>query len=216
MLEGKRVQVPGYWIADYRLREVPRPRELILLLHGYTESGVNMVRRLEPVFSADAAVLAPNGPFPMPRKTENGYKVGYAWYFYDPMKDEYFIDMELGCQYLKGLIEKLGLADLPTRIVGFSQGGYLAPFFASRHGSVIQVIGVASQFLHEEIPQDLPFRLDTIMGADDDVVSPDVARISHESLVARGARGSFELVPGVGHLIDAQVQAVIGRKLRET
>src|SRR5690349_8872786 len=117
-----RAEIPGTLISDYVLRQVPEPRELILILHGYTLSGKFMYDRLIGVCPEHAVVLAPNAPFPIPeRKPDGSFRAGFSWYFYNPAKDDYFIDMRVSIELLTGLVRKLGLANLPIRIVGFSQ-----------------------------------------------------------------------------------------------
>lgn len=210
-MNPQRVTFPSLWVADYLLRLPAQPQRLYLLLHGYQQSARSLYAKLEPRLPQDAAVLAPNGPYPMPERRDGGYRVGYSWYFYDNTRDEYFIDMEVGLQFVDHLIQKLGLADLPTTLIGFSQGGYLAPFAASRLKRSEQVIGIASRFLEEELPLQLPFRLDAVHGAEDDVVPIQESRSSHRFFLDAGTRGEFVSIPGAGHratpeIIDAALE----------
>src|SRR4051794_31786006 len=124
-----RAQVPATLVGDYLYREASQPRELVILLHGFQQSGKHMADKLAGCFSEQVSILAPNAPFPLPeRKPDGSYRVGFSWYFYNAPMDEYYIDMSVALEYLQGLVLKLGLEKLPKRIVGFSQGGYLAPF----------------------------------------------------------------------------------------
>jgi hypothetical protein len=86
-----RLEVPGTLIADYILRAPEKPRELYLLLHGYALTARSIHDKLVGILPADSAVLAPNGPYPVPEKVEVGYRVGFSWYFSDPFTDEYLI-----------------------------------------------------------------------------------------------------------------------------
>jgi predicted esterase len=164
---------------------------------------------LKDTFPKDALVLAPNGLFPIPQRTEAGYKVGFSWYFYDPTPQEYFVDMNPAIYFLKAGIEKLGLAALPKRIIGFSQGGYLAPLAATKLGSVKQVIGIASEYLSDEIEGSIAFRADSVAGENDEIVKLEESRLAHQKFVKRAPAGEFFAIPGVGHKIESKVQAQI-------
>jgi len=192
---------------DYVLREPESggPSELILLLHGYGESGGSLLRRLQAALPPEALVLAPNAPFPFAEKTEERYRMAYSWYFYDFQTDEYVIDMKTSLGFLATGIEKLGYSSLPLRIIGFSQGGYLAPFVGERLARTRQVIGLHSTYLHEELAPALGFRADNIVGALDTVVDPESSRRSHAQILKRSRGGAFFSLEGVGHRIDEAV-----------
>lgn len=219
----RRRTVAATHVADYAIRESKgAPRRLILLLHGFTQDGAGMLRRCESVLSApeleDALVLAPCGPYPMPRqapaRSERSFDVGYSWYFYDVHRDEYFIDMEVAIRYLEALIADLGARDLPATVVGFSQGGYLAPFLTSALPRLEHVIGIAAQYLKGEVPEPVSFRMDAIHGTDDEVVPFAPSERAHAEFIASGARGDFVAIPRAGHRIDDEVLKALARLLR--
>ena len=200
---------------DYYLREAKGPpRELVVLLHGYSESGSRILHKLQDAVSADCAILAPNGPFPLPERTEHGYKLGFAWYMYDPASKEYFIDMRPGITFLQQGLSQLGFTSIPKRLIGFSQGGYLAPIIAQSLLNVKQVIGIASEFLKDEMDPEIPFRVDGIFGELDLVVTPAESEATHRCLTQAGVRGSFQIVPGLGHKIDGEVVKRVSELLK--
>jgi predicted esterase len=201
---------------DYHL-QLPlneRPEEVILLLHGYSESGTRILNKAGPAIPdslrARAAVFAPNGPFPLPilpEKAGDPYKVGFSWYFYDRSTQQYYIDMETAIEFLSAGLEALQLESLPKRIIGFSQGGYLATLLGARLDSVKQVVGIACEYLHDEVLGKVQYRLDGIHGADDPVVSLDDAKESYAQMKhSRSLTGEFVELPSVGHRIDSTVQ----------
>lgn len=217
-----RISVPANLVFDYELRKAPNdaPRELIILLHGFAESGKRIYDKLISSLPETSAVLAPNGPFPMairmPEGSKELFKLVYSWYFYDPGKKEYFIDMAIALQFLKSGIEKLGYKELPKRVIGFSQGGYLAPIAAQHLGKVTQVVGLACEYLSDEIsmPLDAPldFRVDGIHGKRDETVSVASAKLSHESLLkTRKADGRFCELPETTHKIDDEMRKMLKR-----
>lgn len=226
-----RVQVSVPAVSDLTVREPAKgaPSRLILLLHGYEESGERIFRKLEPAldrFFDDALIVAPNGPFPIPRrasmpsegaeKTGPRYSVGFSWYFYDFVTDEYYIDMAIAIEFLRGIVSKVGAEALPKTLIGFSQGGYLAPFAAAALPGTRQVIGIGARYLDEELPAGAPvFRCDSIHGTEDDRVSFSDSMRSHQNLLARGGRGAFRALQGGGHRIDEAVRLAVRELLSE-
>jgi predicted esterase len=110
-------------------------------------------------------------------------------------------------------IEKLGFGGLPLRVIGFSQGGYLAPLVAMKVPSARQVIAVAARFVDEEIEGVPSFRYDNVHGLKDEVVNPAGARKYHGKLLARGGRGEVFEDPESGHRLSPGIVALIRRAL---
>jgi predicted esterase len=208
-----RLELPGTVIADYILRAPANPKELYLLLHGYGLTARSIFDKLSGVLPADAAVLAPNGPYPVPEKQEVGYRIGYSWYFYDPFADEYLIDHANSIRFLTQGIGKLGFGGLPVRVIGFSQGGYLAPLVALQLPKARQVIGVAARFLDDEIEGVPSFRYDNVHGGKDEVVNPAGSRKYHGKLIARGGRGEFLEDAESGHRLSPGIVALVKKAL---
>ncbi len=207
---SSRIHVPVDLVFDYESRPAvePRPERVALLLHGYEQNGRYMINKLGPAFDESTYVIAPNGPFPLPKRTDEGYRVGFSWYFYDPKTDDYYIDMSVSIQAIKSLLGKLQLEELPIVIVGFSQGGYLAPFVAKalkardRH-----VVGIACEFLYDEVvPYPKEIRMDAIHGEKDTITDPVQAQIAHKKFVEMGSKGEFTLIPNLEHRITDQVR----------
>ena len=123
----KRAKIFCESICDYELID-KSSEKLYLLLHGYAESAKKIIYKTEHILDQDASILAPNGPFPLPVRLEDRFKLTYAWYFFDTIKKEYYIDHEYPSQFLKGLTQQVQPKASEVIILGFSQGGYLAPF----------------------------------------------------------------------------------------
>ena len=204
-----------YWI-DYRLEGNPegggsQGGRVYLLLHGYGENGDKAFRHMAPALlpsdndnnDDDILILAPNAPFPIPSKV--GVPVAaFAWYFYDPVREVFHIDYSCPASILKALLFHLGLHERPTTVIGFSQGGYLAPFVGEKVASIDHVIGVACRFREDKLGDTLSFRLDGIHGSEDEIVDPHNAQKSHAKLLqdrkGRGrVEGQFHLLEGEGH-----------------
>jgi len=210
LMENTRVLVQGLLACDFVKRGAEDPRGVVLLLHGFNESGEKIFQRLESSIPPDLEVIAPNGPYPMPERLEGGgYRMGFSWYFYDDSKDEYFIDPEVSVIYLRNLIHHLGLAGRPLRVIGFSQGGYLAPFLAKTDLQLKHVIGIGCRFLEDELPRIQGVRLDAIHGAKDERISLADAQRSHDKLRERGVSGEFRVFAEAGHRITPEMLAAV-------
>jgi predicted esterase len=179
--------------------------KVILLLHGYEQHGTYMMRKFLPSLPSDFLVLAPNGPFPLPKQVNGNIQIGHAWYFYHPVENKYFVTMDLAVNYLYAMLEKLTLLENDIYIVGFSQGGYLAPFVGKKLPCCKQVISLQARYRDEALSEKLPFRMDAIHGDCDSIVDPKKSQESHSQLVERGNVGNFYLLPGVGHVINDSV-----------
>jgi len=218
----KRLTVQSHLPFDYWLRPTASPAELILLLHGFAETGERILSKLVSTLPENAVVVAPNGPFLMPHKKDDKYFATYAWYFYDPALAEYFIDMQTAVECLQHGIEALGMKVLPKRIIGFSQGGYLAPIVAQSLEGVTQVVGISCETLVDEIPgypQFRPefrpqFRVDAIHGSMDEAVSLRDAQSAHLKWTRSGFPGTFSTLDGVGHRIEDTVRSALRRVLQ--
>lgn len=200
-----RFELPGTIISDYVLGGASNPRRLHILLHGYQQNAALLDRKLAPAIPPEDAYLALNGPYPLPERTETGFRVGFAWYFYNPATDEYYIDMRVATRLIAEAVRSLGFEDLPKTLIGFSQGGYLAPFAASELRGVTQVVGIACRFLVEELPGTPAFRVDAIHGTEDEITPCLPSRECHMALVRSGVQGKFIELPGVAHRITPEV-----------
>ena len=195
------------WDASYQLTSVANPQRLLILLHGFQQTGSDIMRILRLELPPHTAVLAPDAPFPIPQKQAGGYRPAFSWYFFDPANEHYLHDMSLACRYLSALVTELGLTHLPTCIAGFSQGGYLAPHAGLQLPNTQQIIGINCRFRSEALMQKLPFLIDGINGEQDLIVDAKRARGCHEELISRGNQGVYRLIPGAGHGLSANIRS---------
>lgn len=205
----------GKFTARYIYNPAAKNAPVFILLHGYSQTGEVFLKKLASILPEGAGVLAPNGPFPVPESDGKGYRLGFSWYFYEPKVDEYYIDMELGRNYVASLIESLGLNESAKIIVGYSQGGYIAPFVAAKLKNVRQVLGINCQFLDEEMPEILPCPMDQVQGSEDQIVTPENSKKSFEKLVARGMKGTFVEVKGASHGLTPPLLEEVSKLLKQ-
>lgn len=204
----RRIHPP--WMADYALKECEDPKELVVLLHGWQQHGEIILHIMERLFGPRSLLLAPNGPFPAPYPTKGGYRKTYGWYFFDVKTSEYLVPMDFSVDYVGTLVDALGYGALPKRVVGFSMGAYVAPFIADGLTDVRQVVGVNGRYRSEVLARPLPFRVDAVHGAEDEVVDPVRAQACHGEVLAAGNTGLFRLVPGCGHKPGEALMQALG------
>ncbi len=203
------------WPVSYELKGPDTPNQLAILLHGYQQKGELIMAMLGDCFADDTLVIAPDGPFPTVAQTGAGRRfLGFTWYFFDSEANRYLTPMDQSLDILTELILSLDLGHLPTRVVGFSQGGYLAPFLAQRLPAATQVVGLNCRFRDEVLRGPLPFRLDALHGARDILVDPNRARDCHRAILADGGEGQFRELPQSGHRIDADLRLALKDMLR--
>lgn len=213
--EIKKAEVPGPHYANYLLVKKPDAREVCLLLHGYAETGIYFYEKLKDSLPEHATVIAPDGPFFIPVMTRKGYRRGHSWYFYDGTTDEYIIDMSIGVEYILNIFQKENLMKMPVRIVGYSQGGYFAPFVGLRLKHTRQVIGMNSQFLDDELT-DLPsFAMHALNGAKDEIVESTKSEQSVKNMSGRGIRADFELIEDGTHRLGPEFMERLNTLLKQ-
>ncbi len=209
-MKYERKRIPCHTVTDYILTGDPKSERLYLLLHGFNESGEKVHKRLAPLLPKDALVLSPNGNFPLPvKRPDEGYTVNFGWYFFDNSTNTYFIDYDLPSEILINLIDELGFKEKKLFIIGYSQGGYLAPFMALKHGNVEKVIGMACVFRHKMFESKPTFPMIAIHGTDDLMVSFEGQKQSVEEMKGAGLNVDFIALEGAGHRLDDQFKKAV-------
>lgn len=186
-------------------RRVDSPREIYLLLHGLGERGKRIFRKLLPYLPEDALVIAPNGPFPIRRDKADRMDFGHSWYFYDKVEKKYFINQDLAKYWLRDLLKTENPGGLPVTIIGFSQGGYLAPLAGKEIKETKLIIGLACEFRTTLITEKLPFPMVAIHGDKDEIVSLNSALAESEKLKEIGIQVDFRIVKDTAHEITSEM-----------
>lgn len=200
-------------LLDGMIRRVEDPKQIILLLHGFNERGRRIYRKLIGALPADATVIAPNGPFPIPRMKENEIQYGFTWYFYDRFKKDYFITMEFPISWLQELLKLENPKNLPVTIIGFSQGGYLAPSLGLSLKETKMVIGIGCEFRSVLLKTKPSFPLIAIHGDADETVKKEWAQEQIHLLAERGINVDLHIVAGAKHEITAAVADLVQKTL---
>jgi predicted esterase len=212
-LEEDRWLFQSFALMDGTVRKVEHPQEIILLLHGYNERGRRIFRKLLPYLPKEALILAPNGPFPLPRPKEDRLDFGFAWYFFDRFKKTYLINQDLPKNWLREFVRQNNPDHLPLTIIGFSQGGYLAPLAGLLLPETKLVVGLGCEFRSPLLPQICPFPLVGLHGEQDEVISPASSQKEAEVLQQRGFDCEWFLIHDCKHEVNAnaglKVQAIL-------
>lgn len=195
--------------ATVKMTGVIRPsneaKQCFLLLHGLSERGRRIYRKLLPALPDNSIIIAPNGPFPMPRIKENKMDMGYAWYVYDKFTQTYVIDQEMAVSALTKILSQNNPDNLPLTIIGFSQGGYLAPHIAQKISQTKLVLGLGCEFRSSFFGDQINYSLEAIHGSADLIISPESALKEIKALDARGIKCGWSLVEGPGHEINREI-----------
>jgi len=201
-------------IPSYYLHVNPRSERdpVVILAHGFSDSGSSFFRRVAPAFSEHHEVLAPNGLFPQPIRQEGVWKEAYAWFFADLEKKKIYIHPDVSARAIAGIVGDLSLVNRPKILLGFSQGGYFLPYLAKELRNVQRMIMIGSGFRPADFEKyELRFPVSAIHGDADDVISMENSQEEFQRLGAHNLGGDFHVIPGMTHSIDDKGRA----KLRE-
>lgn len=196
-------------------RKPENPASITLLLHGLDERGLRIYRKLLKYLPEDSHVIAPNAPFPLPRLKTDRIDLGYTWYFYDKFTRTYQIDQTLALSLLHSLLREVNPQNLPVTIIGFSQGGYLAPLLAYQEKNTRHVIGLGCEFRSHFFPSKPTFTLDAVHGEADSIILPDMAKNEIELLRQKDITVNWHPVPGVKHEITKEMGTVVQKILEQ-
>lgn len=200
--EEKRYVLKAQAVFDGVERTPDHPDQVILLLHGLQERGLRIYRKLIRFLPTSALILAPNAPFPLPREKDGKMEYGFCWYFYDRATKDYYLDQSLAVSWLKELLISKNVSHLPLTIIGFSQGGYLAPLLGHELPQTKLVLGLGCEFREKLVNPEIKFPLIGLHGDSDRIVNVDHSRADAEKLMARNLPVSWEPIPATGHEIS--------------
>ena len=203
--EEKRYELKALAVFDGVERPVANPEQVVLLLHGLHERGLRIYRKLVRYLPSNALILSPNAPFPLPREKAGRTEYGFCWYFYDRQTKSYFLNQELAVSWLKNFLESKNVSHLPLTIIGFSQGGYLAPMLGHALPSTRLVLGLGCEFRDNLVSDEIKFPLIGLHGEKDTIVNVAHSRSDAEKLQAKNLPVSWEMIPDTGHEISERM-----------
>lgn len=207
--DTQRVHFTAPAFIDVTSRIPSKPQEVYLLLHGLGERGKRIYRKFINSLPENVAVIAPNGPYPLPSVRNGETRYTYAWYFYDRVSQSYLINQDLPVAWLGEMIRTLDLGHLPLTIIGFSQGGYLAPFVAQSLSQTKHVIGIGCEFRSPLLKDRFDFKMTAIHGSADKIILPEWAKKEVERLRTKGVDCEFHLVDEAEHEINTDIVKMV-------
>ncbi|MEX1099983.1 MAG: hypothetical protein WEB87_06130 [Bacteriovoracaceae bacterium] len=202
-------ELPIEYSHDVHVSENESFDQVVLLLHGFQLDGKFMFKRFEKKFGARTKIIAPNAPFLVPLKKEKDWVPRYSWYFYHAQKKNFYINYEPAAKWVTKLMEQLNPEKKELAIMGYSQGGYLAPKVAELLEETVQVVGINSIFRSERFKIKENVRYDQVQGALDTIVSPVEAKAEFLAMRKAGAHGEFRQVEEEHLLNQRLVQAAL-------
>lgn len=191
-------------MANWSFREGKSNSKWILLLHGYGQTGEVALQLFNKYLPEEWSVAALDGPL-------EGHQGGRAWYLFDRAKGVYLTPLAEAYDFIVDRFQTLQLPAAQIIVLGYSQGGYLAPFVGMKLKATCKVIGLNSRFRSEDLQgAHLKFPLVGIHGENDQIVDMGRSRLCHQEIVSSGVEGEFVVVPRSGHKFDR----ALGKALR--
>ena len=175
--------------------------DAVVVLHGFGESAEIIYKKLKQVLPKTKQIIIPNGIFPIPRKVQDTYNLRFAWYFYDHKKDYYFIEYDIPANIISNLLTELKINSKVT-FLGFSQGGYLAPFCGMVYENTEKVITLNASLRLDKSETFPCFPIYCLNGDSDNLVDPYLAQERFEKFKTKGMKGAFELIAETNHEIN--------------
>ena len=191
------------------------PKEAFLLLHGLSERGRRIYRKLYSALPEGSIVMAPNAPYPMPKLNEEKMYMGYAWHIFDKFQNRYVIDKSWSINCLKEIVRISNPKKLPLTIIGFSQGGYLGWEVGLEIPETKLMIGLGCEFRSVLFKTKPKFPLVAIHGADDPVIKADKAFAEVQTLRDMGIHCDWHQIEGTSHEISTGVVNQVKEVLKQ-
>lgn len=178
------------------------PKRIFLCLHGYLLDGAYMVKEFSDMLGDDCLIISPNGPYLVPVKKGEEYFPKYSWYFFDPIKKNYYINYDPAADFLGQVLRHFNTHDLPVSILGYSQGGYLAPRVANYDKNIDQVISLASVYRPDRFEIEPHVEYNQINSKSDLVVDYKDAQEESLEMLKKTKKYCLTLIEASGHRID--------------
>lgn len=179
---------------------------VFVLFHGFRQNASWIFKNLESVISEKDSVLAFNGPFIVPRRNQRKMTKAYAWYFYNSETNEYIISNETAINVCRQVIDNFAQECSELIFIGFSQGGYLAPYMGKIYSQTSKVIMLSARFRSEDIKEKLSFPIYQIHGTEDLIIPLQRSKECFEKMIQLGNTGKFYEIQGSEHTIDAAIR----------
>ena len=184
-----------------------KPKQIIMLLHGYGDSGLGLIT-LAPYFqdaAPDALFLSPDAPFPC----EEG--IGRQWFSLRNYNPETLLEgakqaTPILNDYIDEVLAQYGLTDQELILVGFSQGTMMSLYAGPRRKTTMAgILGYSGALIGaEDLNEHNKPPIHLIHGESDEVVTIDRYHDAVTNLAQNGFDISGHSTPGLEHSIDEE------------
>ncbi len=198
----------------YILKNEQADGPVLVLLHGYSDTGAGIWNRIFVNSEYPGCLFAPNAPFPVPQKTENDWKELYAWYFRSLQPPRDIINPESSVSAMVQIMTQLKLMDREKWIIGYSQGGYFAPHLFRHIPRITRFLGMGAAYRIHDYPKNPSVMVDAMHGEVDQVVSCEKSILGFQELKKMGYSGHFEVIPSMGHNLNDHGRKYIDKWLK--
>lgn len=204
---------------DLQYKEVA-PNEsdsLFVFLHGYSQD----MSFLYNYYNKDCKKLGHHSvflqaPFPLvgrfPLDTTPDKKKllsGYAWYFYDASTEEYLIPYTTPVSWIKNFLEQQFSNKTNIVIIGYSQGGYLAPFLAEQLTNIKKIIGINCSFRYDLLEKFECPEVYQLQGQADVIVTPELSQERFGEFQSKYQfKGSFQMLEDETHKLTTSLKKI--------
>jgi predicted esterase len=191
------------------LRNESAPDRCLFLLHGYGERKERIMRKLGEALQAEAKrIIALNAPFPVPQLSGEEFREGYSWFFRSLSKNKVLIHPSVCESLFRQAVDKLGLHDTKTTVIGFSQGGYVMPYLAKHLNNLEAMIGISCGVHRADHPELLSGDLYIVHADKDSLSDIDEAEKNFRDLSRTGNKGFFQRLSGEHAINSEKIEAV--------
>jgi predicted esterase len=178
----------------------------IVLLHGFRQTNSWIYKNLQEYIPKEYTIICPNGPYLVPRRNPNLMDRVFAWYFFNNKINKYLVPIEDSVRIVLETIKKFSPINNEIIVVGFSQGGYIAPFIAKELALAKDCIQICARIRTELLKEKYNFNLHAIHGEQDKLVSIDRVKKCFDEFIVYGNKGSFSGLADLDHDITKQVK----------
>jgi phospholipase/carboxylesterase len=205
-------------VHDALIVQQPTPvaRQLVLLFHGVGASASDMLPLAQALASAlpQARVVSVQAPH------ASDFGSGFQWFSVQGIDEANRLGrvaeaLPRFVQTVRDWQHDSGLGAAATTLVGFSQGSIMAlEAMQAVEPLAARIVAFAGRFASppRAVPRETALHL--IHGRDDRVIPSRQSIDAAAQLAALGARVTLDLVPGLGHGIDARALAVAMQRLQ--
>lgn len=179
----KTYNIPLKFEQTYHTNNLESYDKIILGMHGYQQNGEFLFRKLSRTLDLEKTLLiCPNAPFMVPYKKNDEYVEAYSWYFFDPNKKSFYVNYEPAAEMISKLLSEINIHNKKVDLIGYSQGGYLAPKVAELNEHVESVFGLACILRSKRFKTKANTKFVQIHGINDDIVDFNEAKSEFERL----------------------------------